>query len=105
MKLRIFTTTTIAAAMISGLALAQNSTHPYASDDERMMYENNPSIVGFFTDDSRTELRGDDDVKSAYEALVDQDRDKIRKDCERVEQTRGSYGTVTQALCEKVMAM
>lgn len=106
MKFKLLGTAAIIAAMVSGAALAQNVTHPrFESEDEKIMYENTPSAVIFFTDSSQAELRSEAEVKTAYEALTDQDRDKIRKDCERVAQKRGSYGTVTQSLCEQVMSM
>lgn len=118
---RFLTTTAVAVCLMSGAAFAQqapvspgnldnatdnqvtNSTGNYASDDEKMMYEQNSYLRDFFTDDSMQTMKSDDEVKAAFSAMGAENQAGMKAACERVDQQRGSYGSVTQALCQQVM--
>lgn len=102
--------------MLTGASLAQSApqgTKPneqgqpaFTSDDERMMYEQNmTSMGGFFTDESMSTLRTDDEIKGTFEAMDADSQAGMKTACERAMENRGSYGTVTTSLCQKVMAM
>ena len=119
MNVKIITATVLAIGLAAGGALAQTTSATskagsgpnFKSDDERMMdermmYEENADVMGgFFTDDTMAEIRSDDEVKEIFAALGKEDRDEIKAACERAMESRGSYGTVTVALCEQVDTM
>lgn len=114
MNVKIITATALAIGLAAGGALAQTTSATskagsgpnFKSDDERMMYEESADVMGgFFTDDTMAEIRSDDEVKEIFAALGKEDRDEIKAACERAMESRGSYGTVTVALCEQVDTM
>jgi hypothetical protein len=78
----------------------------WASDDERSMYEDNREMwSSFFTDDSMTTAREEADIRAAFSAMGADDQASIKAACDRVDQQRGSYGSVTQGLCSQIGAM
>ncbi|APH73829.1 hypothetical protein [Aquibium oceanicum] len=97
-------------AMTAGSAFAQTTSatgsknNPYASTDEQMWYqgENRARYEGFFADPDMMELRSEDEITSAFDAMGQEDRDSIIAQCERAYDLRGSYGTVTTGLCNAV---
>lgn len=82
---------------------AQGTANPaYASDDERMLYENNRAMMsGFFTDETMMTPKSDAEVKSAFEAMGADDQASMKRACEQAMQNRGSYGSVTISLCQQ----
>jgi hypothetical protein len=131
MNTKLLTTAAIAVFLATGGAMAQTSggasggamsggtpatdigdtagqagAPNYASDDEKMMYqENSEMLAPFFTDESMTTLKSDDEVKSAFEAMGAEDQSQMKSACERAMSKRGSYGSVTAGLCSQVGAM
>lgn len=102
--------------MLSGATFAQQApqgTAPtaqgqpnFASDDERMMYEQNmTSMGGFFTDETMSTLRTEDEVRSTFSAMDAESQAGMKTACQRAMENRGSYGTVTTTLCQHVGAM
>ncbi len=78
----------------------------FASDNERMMMEENMERMrAFFTDDTMTTMRSEDEVRTAFSAMGDTDRAGIKDSCDRALQDRGSYGTVTLGLCDQIGAL
>merc|ERR1711990_1356314 len=78
-----------AASMFAGSALAQsgsggqNGSGPnIMSDMEQTMMDENPGIVSFFTDDTMSELRGEDEFKAAWDGMSDDDRTRLQAACE-----------------------
>lgn len=107
------TRTMIAAAAIiavtAGSAFAQSTSAvardgaPFATEEERAYYnENRARYEGFFTDADMMELRPDEEITSAFDAMGQEDRDSIIAQCQRAYALKGSYGTVTTALCNAV---
>ncbi len=82
---------------------SQGTANPaYASEDERMMYENNRAMMsGFFTDETMATAKSDAEVKSAFEAMGADDKASMKRACDQVSQNRGSYGSVTIGLCQQ----
>jgi hypothetical protein len=78
----------------------------FASEDERMMFEDNRDLwVGFFTDDTMTTLRSEDEITSAFDAMGADTQAEIRAACDRAEQNQGNYGAITKGLCSQIGAM
>lgn len=113
-------TTTIALCFVAGAAIAQTSgaagtsekggsgtqIGPFASENEQMMYEENMEVMGgFFTDDTMQTLRTDDEITTAFEAMDAEGQAGMKSACEKAAENRGSYGTVTNSLCDQIMAM
>ena len=94
------TSTTDAQSSQSG---AQGTESPtYASEEERMLYEDNRAMMGqFFTDESMATVRSDAEVKAAFEAMGADDQASMKSACEKAAQNRGSYGSVTVGLCQQ----
>ena len=112
MKLQILATVCMTSALLAAPALAQTGDRgpsraelSFTSPDEQAMYEDNPGIADFFTDDTMQEMKSEEDMKTAYDAMGDRDRDEIEAACDRVSEKRGSYGTITQGMCARIDAM
>ncbi len=71
-----------------------------------MMYEENMDAMGvFFTDDTMQTLKSEDEIKTAFEAMDSEGQAGMKSACQKAAEDRGSYGTVTNALCDQIMAM
>ena len=117
MKTRTAALATMTAFFISGSALVPSLTianaagtgdngRTYQSNDEKMMYDQDGSMMkNFFTDDSMTTMKSDDDMKKAYEGLGPDSQAQLKSDCRRAGEKRGSYGNVTMSLCDKIGKM
>lgn len=113
MKFKLLATAALASTMAIGGAMAQNSggqdgdiQPDYASDQEQTMYQDNSEMMApFFTDDSMSELKPEDDVKATFEAMGAESQAAMKSACENAQSDRGSYGSVTVSLCEQVGAM
>jgi hypothetical protein len=112
-KTQLFTAASLVFAVMVGSAVAQQTQSleraelslPFASDDERAMYNDNRDIMSaFFTDETMATMRSEEEVKSAF-AAMDRDSQAGMKDaCTKAMENRGSYGTVTTSLCTQIMA-
>ncbi len=109
MTFKTLATASIAFAMLTGSAFAQQApagTPPYTSADEQAMYETNKDMMaGFFADETMTTLKTDDEVAATFSAMDAESQAGMKAACERAAENRGSYGTVTVALCDSVMKM
>lgn len=75
----------------------------WASDAEKSMYEENREMwSNFFTDDTMSTAKDEAEVRSIFSAMGADDQSQIKAACERVEQDRGSYGTITMGLCSQI---
>jgi hypothetical protein len=75
----------------------------FASEDERMFYtQSGPLLGGFFTDPTMAELRPEAQVRETFAAMGAEDQDEVRAACDRVDEKRGSYGSVTVTLCSQI---
>lgn len=78
----------------------------FAFDSERAMFESRMAVMsGFFTDETMTTMRSDEEMAAAFSALSAGDQASLRSDCERALQDRGSFGSVTLGLCTAVGAL
>ncbi len=78
-------------------------TAPYKSDDEKMMYEKNAKMMRpFFTDDSMTKMKSPEDVKKTFAAMDADSQAGMKSACQTAGEKRGSYGSVTVALCSAI---
>ena len=119
--LKTLATTTAALCFVAGAAIAQTNAGgagtsnqggsgtnigPFASENEQMMYEDNMDAMGvFFTDDTMKTLKSDDEITTAFEAMDSEGQAGMKSACQKAAEDRGSYGTVTNALCDRIMAM
>lgn len=111
MKTRMLAATSAVLLMFSGAVFAQETQSidrgqhsvPFASDDERMMYEENSTAWGgFFTDDTMTGLRTNEEIRESFATMDRDSQAGIKQACERAVENPGSYGTVTVDLCQQV---
>lgn len=109
MTFKTIATASMAFALFAGSAFAQQApagTPPFTSQEEQMMYESNrDTMAGFFTDETMTTLKSDDEVASTFSAMDAESQAGMKSACEKAAENRGSYGTVTVALCDSVMKM
>lgn len=109
MKRTLIAAASIMAIAVGGSAYAQstpakndlNRTATYTSDEERMMYEDNRDRYTPFFNEDWSEMRSDDEINTAFDAMGEADQEAIRADCQKAAMNRGSYGSVTTALCMK----
>lgn len=113
MKFRILAAAALIASS-SVAAYAQNTSAPVTSPDnpvqaemtdaDRTFFESGTDFTPLYSDmDSMTMLEGDE-FTEAFGGMTDEDRASIIEACERAEEDRGSYGTVTTGLCDQVGA-
>jgi len=118
MNLKTIATASAALLMLSGAAFAQatsggatsgtagkNGSGPtFASDNERMMYEQNrDSLSGFFTDDTMGTLRSEEERRAAWAAMDEGKQTAMRDVCQQAMDDSGSYGESTTTICTSVM--
>jgi hypothetical protein len=90
---RILIATALCAAF-AGSALAQTAT------DGNSPIMKDPELVGsFYTDETMTEMRPVEEMRTAYGALTEEQRETLRSQCE-AEENRGTDAT---ALCSQIM--
>lgn len=83
-----------------------NASMRYRSNDEQMMYQNHKSTMrGFFTDNSMTHLKPKAAVRKQFMAMDADSQASMKTACRRAGHKRGSYGSVTEALCAEINAM
>lgn len=89
--------------MLAGTAIAQMppaGTPPFASDDEKAMYETNrEAMSGFFTDETMATLKSEAEAKEYFAKLGLETQGQIKAACERAASNRGQYGTITATVC------
>ncbi len=105
-----------ATTMLTGSAFAQSSSGSNGgsgqngsgpnimSDMEQKMVDDNPGMASFFTDDTMTELRGDDEFKAAWDGMADEDRSRLQGACETPDMTESNFSRGSLSLCAKVKA-
>jgi hypothetical protein len=81
------------------------STNSNWTDAERTMYGENENWAGFFTDDTMGTVKTDAEVQAQFSAMGADDQAGMKAACERVNSDRGSYGSVTTALCAQIGEM
>lgn len=124
MSIKLLTAAALALSLAAGTAVAQTatgssndaattgtgqaSTNPSAegpewtSDQERMMYEENATMMsGFFTDETMTTLKPEAELKANFEAMGADDQAAMKSACERAKSSRDAYGSVTASLCQQ----
>ncbi|QDZ01393.1 hypothetical protein FQ775_13960 [Nitratireductor mangrovi] len=111
MTMKLLATTVLAIGLGMGGAIAQTTSATsktgsgpnFKSEEEQMMYQDNAEIMGpFFTDETMTTLRPEGEVAETFAAAGADNQAEIRAACDRAMSNRGSYGTVTVALCEQI---
>jgi len=119
MNLKTLATTTMALCFVAGAAFAQatggaagttdkggsgTNIAPFASEQEKMMYDENKDMLsGFFTDDTMTTLRSDDEIGQSF-AAMDPDKQKgLRAACQTAMDDKDSYNDTTASLCTNLM--
>ena len=104
-----------AASMFAGSAFAQstgatgasgqNGSGPnIMSDMEQQMMDDNPGIASFFTDDTMSELRGDDEFKAAWDGMSEEDRSRLQGACDTPDMNDSNFSRGSLSLCAKVKA-
>ncbi len=96
---RILLATALCAAF-AGSAFAQTATDAATdSQGNSPIMMDRELVGGFYTDDTMTEMRSVDEMRTAYGALTEEQRETLRTQCE-AEENRGTEGT---ALCSQIM--
>ena len=116
MTFKKLATASAALLFVTGAALAQtgtansskngsgNNLPPFASENEQMMYEKNKdALAAFFTDDTVTTLRSDDEMKQSWASMDQGQQAGLRAACQQAMDDADSYGKSTNAICTNVM--
>jgi len=101
--MKILAAAAIAVLVSSGMALAQDNTNTGSTtgsdttgatsgsgNDGNPNYLTGPNIQRFYTDESMTTLRPEPEMKSAWEAMNEEDRAAAKQACEGNKDTRWS---------------
>jgi hypothetical protein len=70
--------------------------------DTSFFEEHDRLFNGFFTDESRSTMRTEAEVKAAFAGMSTEDQAGVKDACGRVALDRGSYSPATQGLCAQV---
>jgi ABC-type oligopeptide transport system substrate-binding subunit len=126
MKLKLLTAAALAFSLAAApVAFAQsgdasgNSNQPTVKTDEgttssvdnsltdadKKFYSENQMFSGFFTDDSMATVKSEAEVTAAFQAMGAEDQAGVKAACQKVQDDRGSHGSVTIALCQQVGAL
>jgi hypothetical protein len=111
--MKIFVAAAIAVLLSSGVTFAQDGSSNSgtnnattgsgattgSNNDSGGNYLTGPNLQRFYTDDSMTTLRSDADVKSAWEAMSEQDRENAKQSCAGNKDNRWS------AFCNSIGSM
>ena len=108
--MKIFTAATLALVLTSGLAFAQTeggnnagagagATTGGGNADGGANYLTGNGPSQFYTDESMTTLRPEPEIKSAWEAMSEQDRANAKQACQGNKDTRWS------TLCNSIGSM
>ena len=90
----------IATALCSAFAGSAFAQAASTDDQGNSPIMKDPELVGaFYTDDTMTEMRPVEEMRTAYGALTEEQRETLRSQCE-AEENRGTDGT---ALCSHIM--
>lgn len=98
----------VAMASIAGFAYAQEAADPvdeqneFASEAETEMYGDTEMWGPFFTDDTMTEARSDEEIATTFGEADEMTQGELRSACDRVQEDSGSYGQVTLGLCAQI---
>ncbi len=68
--------------MMAGASFAQEASSPGSNSSDPANYLAGPNIHQFYTDDTMGTMRSDDEVKSTYMAMSDEDRATLDSACE-----------------------
>lgn len=78
----------------------------YASEAEETMWTTNRDYLGgFFTDETMSEMRSEEEVTAAYGGLTADQQAQLKADCDAAELNRGNYGEVSLTLCSQLGAL
>lgn len=95
-----FLMATALCAAFAGSAIAQTATENATDDQGNSPIMMDRELVGsFYTDETMTEMRPVEEMRTAYGALTEEQRETLRSQCE-AEENRGTEGT---ALCSQIM--
>lgn len=117
MNIKTIATASAALLFVTGAAFAQasgtgNSSKggsgtqigPFASEKEQGMYESNrEALSGFFTDDTMTTLRSEEEMNTAWTGMDATQQASLRSACQQAMDDSGSYGASTSSICTNVM--
>ncbi len=100
-------TDSAAGAGVSGGTNAESANAmTFASEDEETMWTNNMEYMGgFFTDETMTEMRSEEEITTAYGGLTTEQQEQLKADCDAAELNRGNYGEVSLTLCSQLGAL
>ena len=110
--MKILAAAAVAILVSSGMAFAQDNTNTGATtgsdttgatsgsdNDSNPNYLTGPNIQRFYTDNSMTTLRPEPEMKSAWEAMNEQDREAAKQACQGNKDNRWS------TLCNSIGTM
>lgn len=95
-----FLIATALCVAFAGSALAQTATQNATDDQGNSPIMKDPQLVGgFYTDETMTEMRTVDEMRSNYAGLTEEQRALLREQCE----AEANRGTDATALCSHIM--
>lgn len=97
-----FTSVAMALMLVSGAAYAQSATtaQPDTTQSDKQQSLEDPAMVGpFFTDDTMTTLRSDDEMKAAWAAMSAENQKMVKEQCQTTDSVK------FKEFCGKISAM
>ncbi|RUM96638.1 hypothetical protein EET67_16770 [Pseudaminobacter arsenicus] len=102
MKLKLASAAAIALMLAGGAALAQSATTaaPDTTQSDKLHTLEDPAMTGpFFTDDTMTTMRSDEEMKTAWAAMSAENQKMLKEQCATTESVK------FKEFCGKISAM
>ena len=102
--MRLFTAAAVAILLTSGMAVAQTTSSNDAANEasggtDAATYLTGPNIQRFYQNDSMSELRSEAEMRTAWDAMNEQDQANLRQAC------MGNKDNRYNPLCNSIKAM
>ncbi len=72
------------------------------TDADKKFYSENQMFTGFWTDDSMTTMKSDEEIAAAWQAMKAEDQTSATAACGTVNGNRGAYSPATAGMCDRI---
>jgi len=95
-----------AYAQTTGSIDSSSGREGWASDEERLFFDEHDQLLGpFFFDESFTEIRSPEEMRTAWVAMSPEEQTQLRTNCGDVIANPAAYSQQTVDLCNQLSGM
>ncbi len=104
MKTKILSAAILAAALATGTAMAQTNSSQNGSAPDGSMLNDQTKMAGFYTDESMSTLKSEDDIRANYDTMEAADQEQMKKECGQEDRISTEASKNIRDLCNIVSA-